>query len=66
MKTPLNKNRFCKQATCLCENFHNLSRCHTVPKSVVHDMGIGHVGGILLYGPPGRARLFTTPPQLRA
>jgi ATP-dependent 26S proteasome regulatory subunit len=26
---------------------------HMVPKSVVHDMGIGHVGGILLYGPPG-------------
>ena len=28
-------------------------RYNTVPKSVVHDMGIGHVGGILLYGPPG-------------
>ena len=26
---------------------------HMVPKSVVSDMGIGHVGGILLYGPPG-------------
>ena len=26
---------------------------HMVPKSVVRDLGIGHVGGILLYGPPG-------------
>jgi hypothetical protein len=26
---------------------------HMVPASVVRDLGIGHVGGILLYGPPG-------------